>query len=90
LIPISSRLYVQAAWHILDENTRCREFGGLEGIPGHFPKYMVTMGEGPLRQSFQGIRWMNLQDFLVMELWAVPAVVSGILGEWKAVGANGV
>jgi predicted AAA+ superfamily ATPase len=63
-----ARLYVQAAWHIHDENTWRREFGGLEGIPDHFPKYVVTMDEGPPRQSPQGIRWMNLKDFLVTDL----------------------
>jgi predicted AAA+ superfamily ATPase len=63
-----ARLYVQAAWHIHDEDTSRREFGGLEGIPDHFPKYVVTMDDGPPRQSPQGIHWMNLKDFLVMDL----------------------
>jgi predicted AAA+ superfamily ATPase len=63
-----ARLYVQAAWHIHDESTRRREFDGLEVISNYFPKYVVTMGEGSPRQSSQGIRWMNPQDFLVTEL----------------------
>jgi predicted AAA+ superfamily ATPase len=63
-----AKLYVQAAWHIHDEDTSRREFGGLEGIPDHFPKYVVTMDDGPPRQSPQGIHWMNLKDFLVMDL----------------------
>jgi predicted AAA+ superfamily ATPase len=63
-----ARLYVQAAWHIQDEDTWRREFGGLEGIPDHFPKYVVTMDDGPPRQSSRGIRWMNLKDFLTMDL----------------------
>jgi hypothetical protein len=45
-----------------------REYGGLEGIPDHFPKYVVTLDDGPPRQSPRGIRWMNLRDFLVTEL----------------------
>ncbi|MDR1248835.1 MAG: ATP-binding protein [Treponema sp.] len=63
-----ARLYVQAAWHIHDEDTLRREYGGLEGIADHFPKYVVTMDDGPPRQSPRGIRWMNLKDFLVTEL----------------------
>jgi predicted AAA+ superfamily ATPase len=63
-----ARLYVQAAWHIHDEDTMRREYGGLEGIPDHFPKYVVTLDDGPPRQSPRGIRWMSLKDFLVTEL----------------------
>jgi predicted AAA+ superfamily ATPase len=63
-----AKLYVQAAWRIHDEDTWRREAGGLEGIPDHFPKYVVSMDESLPRQSPQGILWMNLKDFLVMDL----------------------
>ncbi|MDR2049525.1 MAG: ATP-binding protein [Treponema sp.] len=63
-----TRLYVQAAYRISDEDTWRRELSGLEGIHDHFPKYVVTMDEDMSGQSSQGIRVIHLKDFLVTEL----------------------
>jgi predicted AAA+ superfamily ATPase len=62
------KCYVQTAFRISDETVYEREFGNLELIPDQFPKYVVTMDEEMPSLNKQGIRWMQLQDFLMMEL----------------------
>ncbi|MDR0731413.1 MAG: ATP-binding protein [Treponema sp.] len=64
----AERIYVQAAYRIGDEAVYQREFGNLERIPDQHPKYVVTLDEDMPPVNSKGIRWMNLKDFLVMEL----------------------
>jgi predicted AAA+ superfamily ATPase len=62
------KLYVQAAYQLNSEDVCRREFGSLESINDHFPKYVVSMDENMPGFNPRGIRWMRLRDFLVMEL----------------------
>jgi predicted AAA+ superfamily ATPase len=58
------RIYVQVAYHLSDENVIAREFGNLAEIPDNYPKYVVTMDDIQPRNTYKGIRQMNLRDFL--------------------------
>jgi predicted AAA+ superfamily ATPase len=62
------RLYVQAAYLIVDEATAAREFGNLERIEDNYPKYVVSMDETIGKAEIKGIRQMNIRDFLLADL----------------------
>jgi len=63
-----SRLYVQTAYLIADEETASREFGNLERIDDNYPKYVVSMDETIGKTDRRGIRQMNLREFLLADL----------------------
>lgn len=59
------RVYVQVAYQLGDENVINREFGNLADIPDNYPKYVVTMDEIQPRNTYKGIRQINLKEFLL-------------------------
>jgi predicted AAA+ superfamily ATPase len=59
------RIYVQVAYQLGDENIIKREFGNLAVIPDNYPKYVVTMDEIQSRNTYKGIRQLNLRAFLL-------------------------
>lgn len=61
------KLYVQVAYILADENTVKREFGVYDAVKDNFPKYVVTMDE--LDMSRNGIKHMNIRDFLMANEW---------------------
>ncbi|MDR3283991.1 MAG: ATP-binding protein [Treponema sp.] len=65
---LGTKLYVQVAFRISDEETARREFGGLERIDDNFPKYVVTLDDYLPAYSESGIRCVHLKDFLMMDL----------------------
>lgn len=58
------RVYVQVAYQLGDESIIKREFGNLADIPDNYPKYVVTMDEIQSRNTFKGIKQINLKEFL--------------------------
>lgn len=58
------RIYVQVAYQLGDESIIKREFGNLADIPDNYPKYVVTMDEIQPRNTFKGIKQINLKEFL--------------------------
>jgi predicted AAA+ superfamily ATPase len=58
------RIYVQVAYQLGDDATIKREFGNLADIPDNYPKYVVTMDEISSRNTYKGIRQVNLRPFL--------------------------
>ncbi|MDR0523985.1 MAG: ATP-binding protein [Candidatus Methanoplasma sp.] len=61
------KVYVQATSELSSESVAEREFGSLRGIGDNFPKYVVTLKEGPLNHDADGIRCVTLAEFLTME-----------------------
>ena len=59
------RIYIQVAYQLADDKTIQREFGNFIDIPDQYPKYMVTMDEIMLRNSYKGIRQLHLETFLL-------------------------
>jgi hypothetical protein len=43
-----------------------REYGSLEAVKDPFPQYVLSLDKG-FETSREGIRWMNIQDFLLLE-----------------------
>lgn len=62
-----SRLYVQVCYLLASEETVEREFGSLLCIRDNFPKYVVSMDE--LDMGRDGIRHLNIRDFLLCDDW---------------------
>lgn len=60
-----NRLYVQVSYLLTDSSTKSREFGNLNKIADHFPKYVVTMDEFQSGITQNGIRQIHLADFLL-------------------------
>ena len=61
------KLYVQVSYLLASESTILREFGAYEKIQDNFPKYVVTLDEFDM--SRDGIRHVNIRDFLFREEW---------------------
>jgi uncharacterized protein len=59
------KIYVQVTYILANDETLEREFSVLETIPDNFPKYVVSMDE--LDRSRNGIKNVNVRDFLLME-----------------------
>lgn len=60
----NEKLYIQVCTTLNDDNVVDREYGSLELIQDHFPKYVLSLDKG-FETSRKGIRWMNIQDFLL-------------------------
>ena len=58
-------IYIQAAYLLRDKKTEQREFGNLDKIQDHYPKYVISMDEFPVKVSYNGINHMSLRDFLM-------------------------
>lgn len=58
------KIYIQVAYMLFDEATIQREFANLKEIQGYYPKYVVTMGEFTIQNSYYGIKQIHLRDFL--------------------------
>jgi len=59
--------YYQISSSVLDETTLRRELSPLESIQDHFPKILLTLDEVPKSANFNGIRHLNLIDWLLDE-----------------------
>ncbi|WMJ23204.1 ATP-binding protein [Paludicola sp. MB14-C6] len=59
--------YYQISASVLDETTLRRELSPLESIQDHFPKILLTLDEVPKNANFNGIRHLNLIDWLLDE-----------------------
>ncbi|NLJ09528.1 ATP-binding protein [Gracilinema caldarium] len=62
------KIYVQAAYLIVNEDTKKREYGNLERVDDNYPKYVVSMDEIPGPVNVRGIRQIKLRDFLLDNL----------------------
>jgi predicted AAA+ superfamily ATPase len=62
------KIYIQVSLQITDQTTTSREFGNLMLIKDNYPKYVITFNDLIAGNDFQGIKQMNLLDFLLLEL----------------------
>lgn len=59
--------YYQISASVLDETTLRRELSPLESIQDHFPKILLTLDEVSKSANYNGIRHLNLIDWLLNE-----------------------
>jgi hypothetical protein len=57
------KIYIQVCTTLNDSKVIDREYGSLEKVNDHFPKFVLSLDQG-FETSRNGIRWMNLKDFL--------------------------
>ena len=62
------KIYIQVALTIMMEETRKREFGNLMQVGDNYPKYVITLSDIIIGNDYKGIQYMNLKDFLILEL----------------------
>lgn len=60
----NEKLYIQVCTTLTDNKVIDREYGSLETVHDHFPKYVLSLDKG-FETSRKGIRWMNIRDFLL-------------------------
>lgn len=63
----NQKLYVQVAYLLASEETIRREFGVYDMIRDNYPKYVVSYDEFDM--SRDGLKHMNIRDFLMAEQW---------------------
>jgi hypothetical protein len=59
------KIYVQVSLSVADEKTAAREFGNLQEIRDNYPKYVVTLNDLIIGENQNGIRHVNLEEFLL-------------------------
>lgn len=57
-------VYYQAAVSVKDKKMLKRELGPLQKIPDNYPKYILTLDEGP-EADYEGIRRINVLEWLI-------------------------
>lgn len=57
--------YYQVSASVLDKNTLRRELDPLEKITDHHPKILLTLDEIPRTANYDGIRQLNIVDWLL-------------------------
>ena len=60
------KLYIQAAYLLATEEIIKREFTPLQQIRDNYPKYVLST-DTLLGNDYEGIRWMNIMDFLLSD-----------------------
>jgi len=61
-----SKIYVQVAYKLENEQTVEREFAALLAIKDQYPKYVVTM-DSFWKESVEGVKHIHIADFLLLE-----------------------
>lgn len=61
-----SKIYVQVAYKLENEETVKREFGNLLTIDDQYPKYVITMDDF-WRDSIEGIKHLYITEFLLKD-----------------------
>lgn len=62
------KIYIQVAYLLASEETIHREFDVYDSIRDHYPKYVVSLDEFDMSRN--GIRHMNIRDFLLADSWS--------------------
>ena len=63
----AKRIYIQASYIIANDETREREFGNLRNIKDNYPKYVISMTPGVIRNDDNGITHLHLRNFLMAD-----------------------
>ena len=64
----SEKLYIQVCTQLNNDKVIEREYRSLEMVKDSFPKYVLSLDNG-FETSSNGIKWMNLIDFLLADVW---------------------
>ena len=63
----NERIYIQVCTQLTNDKVVEREYRSLEMVKDSFPKYVLSLDKG-FETSRNGIKWMNIVDFLLSDL----------------------
>jgi predicted AAA+ superfamily ATPase len=66
---MGQRIYIQVSYLLVDKSTIEREFGNLLLADDNFPKYVITMDNNSLIESYKGIKRLHLRTFLSSNIY---------------------
>ena len=61
------KVYIQVSYLLASDDTIEREFSAYASVKDNFPKYVVSLDEFDMSRN--GIKHVNIRDFLLMEKW---------------------
>jgi len=64
----TEKIYIQVSTQLTNDKVIEREYRSLEMVKDSFPKYVLSLDKG-FETSRNGIRWMNIVDFLLSDSW---------------------
>ena len=64
----TEKIYIQVSTQLTNGKVIEREYRSLEMVKDSFPKYVLSLDKG-FETSRNGIRWMNIVDFLLSNSW---------------------
>lgn len=64
----TEKIYIQVSTQLTNDKVIEREYRSLEIVKDSFPKYVLSLDKG-FETSRNGIRWMNIVDFLLGNSW---------------------
>ena len=64
----TEKIYIQVYTQLTNDKVIEREYRSLEMVKDSFPKYVLSLDKG-FETSRNGIRWMNIVDFLLSDSW---------------------
>ena len=64
----TEKIYIQVSAQLTNDKVIEREYRSLEMVKDSFPKYFLSLDKG-FETSRNGIRWMNIVDFLLSNSW---------------------
>lgn len=64
----TEKIYIQVSAQLINDKVIEREYRSLEMVKDSFPKYVLSLDKG-FETSRNGIRWMNIVDFLLSKSW---------------------
>lgn len=62
----NEKLYIQATYKMIEQQTIDREFGAFKSISDNYPKYVVSMDEF-WKDNVEGIKHIHIADFLMLK-----------------------
>jgi hypothetical protein len=63
----NDKVYIQVCTTLIGEKVYEREYKAFEGIDDHFPKYVLSLDESGFSTNPDGVRWMNIKQFLLSD-----------------------
>ncbi|PKP41853.1 MAG: ATPase, partial [Bacteroidetes bacterium HGW-Bacteroidetes-12] len=62
----NEKIYIQVCKTLIGERIEEREYGAFSDITDHYPKYVLSLDDFGFSTNKNGVKWMNIKDFLVM------------------------
>lgn len=63
----ANRIYIQVCTTLIGDKVYEREYKAFEGIEDHFPKFVLSLDETGFSTTSEGVRWMNIRQFLLSD-----------------------